>query len=714
VKAAIRGLVTGGLEICGLLPLLRRQPDPGRAVILRYHSVSEPRADNDLYRSPSISIAPGTFERQMRFLAARYEVVPLGLLAECLAAGRPFPPRAVAITFDDGYRDNYLHALPCLRELALPATIFATAGSIGNGWGFWVSRVRAIILRARSSELEHAELGRMDLRTPAAREGWIEFLTREICGMAPSEADAELARLSSLAGVEESFTGGRGWMMTWDELRETAAAGIEIGAHTVHHPVLTQRSDEEAAAEISESRRILEEGLGRPVLHFAYPNAPWVRNQDERVARLVRQAGFLSASTSEEGPVRSGDDLYRLPRLAVAERDAVRGLAFNLERDRIPGAPANRGRRRPRLVMVGPPPDARTGIATCVRNILRSDLPCRFEIIHISPTGRHGHYAIGTTRKLLELARGSLIFAAAVLRRRPAAVQVHSSHYGDFWRNSPFILGAWSLRLPTVFICHGSRFDAFFREAGPVKKRLIRFLLRRPRAILVRGRYWKDFFSSSIVPGARVEVLPTTADPVEGSFHGRNPGSDPVVLYVGGNPQEEDARRKGLPDLLEAVPDVLSRIPRARFRIVGPALDSSSKESLRGPSAERVEFVGTLPPEEVSRQYRSATIFVLPSRAEGMPNVVLEAMAHGLPVVATDVGSVSEILETEAGGYIVPPRDRVRLADALVGLLEDPGRARAMGEHNLERIRSGYTNASTARRLIRLYLSLLGPSLGRR
>ncbi|HEV8661554.1 MAG TPA: polysaccharide deacetylase family protein, partial [Candidatus Methylomirabilis sp.] len=617
MRAALRGLVAGGLERCGVLPLLRRRADPRRAVVLRYHSVSEPTPENLLYRAPSISVSPRTFERQMEFLADRYQVVPLARLVDCVAAGEPFPPRAVAITFDDGYRDNHRHALPCLRSLGLPATVFVTAGAVGDGWSFWVSRLRGLLLKTERAEIDFPGLGPMDLSSPAAREGWIEALTGELCRKPPPEAERDLAQLASLAGVDGPIEGSGKWMMGWEELREAAGAGIDIGAHTVSHPVLTFLDDGQAAGEISRSRKVLEKGLERPVLHFAYPNGPAVENQDLRVARLVREAGFLSACTSENGPLDLGDDRYRLRRLAVAERDAVHGLAFNLERDRLHGVGPQGSRPRPRLFLVGPPANVRTGISTCVRSIHRSELPSHFDLVHVCPTGRYAHYELGAAGKVYQLARSFLNFARQMVFRRPAAVQVHSSHYGDFWRNAPFILGAWVLRVPSVFVCHGSRFERFHGEAGPLKKCMIRFLLRRPRAILVRGSYWREVFSE-IVPGARVELLPTTADPVEG--RSRVPGSDPMVLYVGGNPLEEDARRKGLPDLLAVVPQVLARQPRARFRIVGPSLDSSWKGMLNeGEQAECVEFVGPVPPEKVSDLYLDATVFVLPSRAEGMP-----------------------------------------------------------------------------------------------
>ena len=127
-KAAARRLLVGGMERFGVLPAVRRKPDPRRAVILRYHSVSHFDAATRLYRSGTIAVNPATFERQMRFLAEWYQVVPLSRLVDCVERDEAFPHRAVAITFDDGYRDNFVHALPILRSYGFPATVYVTTG----------------------------------------------------------------------------------------------------------------------------------------------------------------------------------------------------------------------------------------------------------------------------------------------------------------------------------------------------------------------------------------------------------------------------------------------------------------------------------------------------------------------------------------------------------------------------------------------------------
>ncbi|MBZ0270217.1 glycosyltransferase family 4 protein, partial [bacterium] len=347
------------------------------------------------------------------------------------------------------------------------------------------------------------------------------------------------------------------------------------------------------------------------------------------------------------------------------------------------------------------------GISTCVSSVLRSAVADRFDIRHVSPTGRGGFYELSRAGKIAQLARALATFLREAAWRRPAAVQVHTAQYGDFWRNAPFVALAACFGIRSVLFIHGSRFHEFHDDAGAARGAVIRFLLRRPSALLVRGRHWQTVIRR-IVPGHPVFVVPTTTEPVPEPETPR-PAGAPVVLFVGGSPTVADNERKGLPDLLEVVGEVRARIPDVRFRLVGPEREAPWTDLLdRYGVADAVELAGSLSRRDVAEQYRSATVYALPSHAEGMPNALLEAMANGLPVVASDVGSIPEVLEDGKGGVVVPCGDRHALAAALIRLLEDTEGARSMGRHNRERIRLEFSDRRTAERLLAVYDRILG------
>lgn len=187
--------------------------------------------------------------------------------------------------------------------------------------------------------------------------------------------------------------------------------------------------------------------------------------------------------------------------------------------------------------------------------------------------------------------------------------------------------------------------------------------------------------------------------------------SGPLVGTVG-----RLSQKKGQRDLLEAAAVVLNHVPQTRFLFVGDGplraeLESRARElGVEG----RVRFFG--PAEDAPRILFQMDLFVLSSHMEGMPNALIEAMAAGLPVVATDVGGTADVVVNGHTGFLVPPRNPTRLAEAIVTLLKDRERARAMGAAGRARVESHFTTQTMVTRLEALYQELLtgkGVSCGR-
>jgi peptidoglycan/xylan/chitin deacetylase (PgdA/CDA1 family) len=321
----------------GILRLARRVQPQARAVILRYHSVADPGDGVDMYLDPGLSVPLAAFGRQMRVLQRCYTPVSLDSIFTAISEGRAFPPRAVAITFDDGYRDNYLNVLPILRQYNVPATFYITAGCVGNGAHFWTSRLRYYFMatRARALDLDAVGLQTYDLSSARARQAAFAAVIARIKSVGKPQADkifqAVEAQLdvSDLKPLQES-------MMTWDEVRTMRQAGMLIGAHTLTHPNLPSLPPAEAQAEIVGSKRMLEEQIDAPILHFAYPNGRGLSHFNDAVKEIVRQAGFLTSVTSVDGAVHGRDDALALKRLGVYRKHArISRFAFDIERARL-------------------------------------------------------------------------------------------------------------------------------------------------------------------------------------------------------------------------------------------------------------------------------------------------------------------------------------------------------------------------------------------
>lgn len=319
----------------GLLALARLARQRARGLVLRYHALTEDACAEVPYAAPSICLPVGAFRLQMAFLRRAYSVVPLDVLIDALAAGRSLPPRSVAITFDDGYADNHRLALPVLAPLGLTATVYVATGPLDEGTPLWTSAVRALVLGACGPEL--CVPGLEPVALPASgREAALRALTRALVPLAAADRAARLAAAARAAQVD-LHRALAGTMLTTAAVRELAAAGWTIGAHTVSHPNVALAAPADAEAEIAASRDTLAAAIGAPVVHFAYPNTGAAhRYFDAEVAALLRRLGFRSAVTSRPGALRPGADPFTLPRIGVSPRLApVVELATALERQRL-------------------------------------------------------------------------------------------------------------------------------------------------------------------------------------------------------------------------------------------------------------------------------------------------------------------------------------------------------------------------------------------
>jgi len=276
---------------------------PGRhLVILAYHRVLNSPAEALPLDEDLVSCTAAEFEREMAFVARTFDVVSFRNLEEGMEALR----RPLIVTFDDGYRDNHDVALPILRRHGVKATFFVTTGYIGAETLPWWDET-ALRLRAAGPRDWAWE-----------REGWPRGAP-EFLAWAKTLPDAR--RRAVLDEIRHQLGplpagAGRGVMMAWDEVRDLAANGMEIGSHTVSHPVLANVRDAvELQRELTESRGRIERETGREAVALSYPVGR-SSTATETVVRAARQAGYRHACLYEHGVnPRRGFDPFRLRRI---------------------------------------------------------------------------------------------------------------------------------------------------------------------------------------------------------------------------------------------------------------------------------------------------------------------------------------------------------------------------------------------------------------
>jgi peptidoglycan/xylan/chitin deacetylase (PgdA/CDA1 family) len=319
----------------GLLALARLARQRVRGLVLRYHALTDGTAEVP-YAAPEICLPVDVFRLQMAFVRRAYSVVPLDDLVRALASSRPLPPRAVAITFDDGYADNHRLGLPVLGRLGLSATVYLATGSLDGGPPLWTSAVRVLVMTARGDVLRVAGVAPIALGSAGARRDGVRALTRALVPLGASERRHRLAEAAEGAGVDvDGLLAGA--MLGWAEVRDLAARGWTLGAHTVTHVNVALVPPAAAEAEIAGSRDAIAAVTGATVTHFAYPNTGGQhRYFDPDVARVLRRLGFRSGATSVCGGLRPGVDPFALPRLGVGPRlGPVVDLAAAIERQRL-------------------------------------------------------------------------------------------------------------------------------------------------------------------------------------------------------------------------------------------------------------------------------------------------------------------------------------------------------------------------------------------
>ena len=251
------------------------------------------------------------FDQLMCTVSRAFTVITLGQAMRSLAAGS-LPSRALVITFDDGYADNCEVALPILRRHGLAGTFFVASGFL-NGGRMWNDTIIETLRLATVPSIDLSEfgLGARTLDGPAQRRSAIDAMLQVVKYQAPEQRTVSLRRLATLAGypvLPDDL------MMTTDQLRSMHRSGMEIGGHTIGHPILTTLPDDEARAEIDGGRRALQELIDAPVDVFAYPNGVPDRDYDVRHVDMVRSLGFLGAVTTARGAAGPRGDRFQLPR----------------------------------------------------------------------------------------------------------------------------------------------------------------------------------------------------------------------------------------------------------------------------------------------------------------------------------------------------------------------------------------------------------------
>ncbi|MDZ7267833.1 MAG: glycosyltransferase [candidate division KSB1 bacterium] len=733
--------------------------------VLTYHRIAE--AGSAPHLNPRmISATPAAFEQQMRHLSRRYRVLDIAAVLHALEHRTPLPERAVLLTFDDAYLDFGEIAWPILRKYRLPATLFVPTGFPDHPERpFWWDRLYQAFRAAALPELELTPLGRLSLKTAKAMRQALKRTQDHVKSLPHAEAMAFVEQICRrlLPPCEMPAS-----VLSWQQLRQLAAEGVTLGAHTVNHPVMTQITPEQAHREIIQAQADLQREIGTTLPIFCYPSG----GHDEAVVALLRAAGFRLAFTTADGhnDLRVVDPL-RLRRTNLTPRTTPALFRLRLKpwvsrldawrhRDR-----EAKTQRQPAPATIKAPPagiklayimsrfpkisetfilyemleQERLGIPVEIYPLLREHQPvvhpeavaltrrAHFQPFLSTPILQaHWHFLrshpavyLRTVVEALRGTWGSLNFFVGALGILPKSVrfayemqQQGITHIHAHFANHPALAAMIIHRLtgiPFSFTAHGS-------DLHKDRRMLDQKVAAAAFAVTISA-FNKEVMVAACGEAARrkIHLIPCGIDPAVFHPPAAEPADKTLRLLCVASLEEV----KGHRFLIEAC----RRLSLAGVDLVcdlvgdGPQRQAIEQQIAAGGLSDRILLHGSRPRREVAQRLQTAQVKVLASvptksgKREGVPVVLMEAMASGLPVVASRLSGIPELVEHGRTGLLVDPGDVDGLVQALQQLHADPELRRRLGQAGREKVLAHFNLHRNTERLAHL---IAHPELWRR
>ena len=346
------------------------------------------------------------------------------------------------------------------------------------------------------------------------------------------------------------------------------------------------------------------------------------------------------------------------------------------------------------VLMVGTDLEGMGGVRAVVRGYFDSGLFDRYHCVYVA-----SHRAGSTWVKITTAVKAWFRVAFLLRRLESPLVHVQVASRGSFWRKFVVCWLARAAGRPYIFHLHGGGFSRFYDdESGWLARRLIRSTLEHASLVIALSEQWRERLLQ-ICPLARVDVLHNAVAIPDIQGLRRLDDRDSTLLFLG-----HVLRDKGVYDLVRAFARVATRFPRTKLVLGGTGdLEGVQQLAAQLEISDRLSCPGWLGPDRKSAALASSLIFLLPSYHEGMPMAVLEAMSWGLPVIATPVGGIPQVIDHEVSGLLVAAGDIEGLARQIERLLTDTALRERLGANARARIEADFSLRDALERLTAIY-----------
>jgi glycosyltransferase involved in cell wall biosynthesis/peptidoglycan/xylan/chitin deacetylase (PgdA/CDA1 family) len=704
--------------------------------VLTYHRIGDPQAG-----PPGIvSATPAGFARQMAWVARSGRAVTLDDVLAAHDGRAPLKRGAVLVTFDDAYEDFAEHAWPVLRRRGIRPVLFVPTGfPDAPEASFWWDRLHAAVVGAAAAL--DTPIGRLEVTDADARRDAYRALRAHVKTLPHGAAMAFVDEVVASAGAP---AGPPARVLGWDALRALAAEGVDLAPHTRTHPRLDRVSGHALAEEIAGSLEDLRREVGTVAPVFAYPSG----GVSDAAERAVAGAGLRLAFTTERGTndLRTAPPL-RLARINVGRRTNVALLAAQLL---LPP----RGVAAPPAVADGRPPAVayvmsrfpkisetfiltemlameRAGVRVEVFPLIRE----KAKLVHpeaqavvdrahylpvVSPEilashvywlRRDARAYLGALRDVTRGTLGSMNFLFGALASFPKVVHAARlmeaegvTHVHCHFATHPAVAGFIVHRLtgiPYSFTAHGSDLH--------VERRMLPEKVAEAAFVATVSEYNRKLIVEECGGRFADKVHIVRAGVDTGRFASatngdRPPADGPLRIVSVGTLHEV----KGQGHLIDACRQLVAQGIGVECRFIG---EGDDREKLEGQIEAAgltgsVVLVGAATAPEVAAEMRRAHVLVAPSvptaggKREGIPVVLMEAMSTGLPVVASDLSGIPELVVDGVAGLLTPPGDAAAIAAALAKLHADPSLRARLGAQGRARVEDEFDVVRSVERLV--------------
>lgn len=349
-----------------------------------------------------------------------------------------------------------------------------------------------------------------------------------------------------------------------------------------------------------------------------------------------------------------------------------------------------------KILMLGTSLNTMGGIASVVRVYESTGLFERYRVHYLAT-----HCDSGPLAKLRIMLCAYARCLFMLLAGQVGLIHVHVASNASFWRKSGFFLLAFLFRVPSILHLHGGGFAAFYDGLrGPLRRAYIRYIFNHASRVLVLSSSWHVWVRGmSRNPHIETVLNPVALPPMVAPWPARQAGT---VLFLG-----KLGRAKGVYDLLQVCAELTQRCPALHLALGGDGDRSAVQQQADALGvAQHVDLLGWVHGEQKTRLLNSCRIYILPSYFEGLPMSILEAMASGVPVIATSVGGIPDAIQDGVEGYLLAPGDVKGLADRIARLLNDDALAQKMGAAGRRKVECQFSTAAVMPRLEQIYNDL--------